>query len=72
MRTPETSSVAGTSWGEGDHSEAWKTAGSGAMGSVAIWAWAEMAKLLANLGVSVSGVAFPRDDARRVRRRTRV
>jgi Asp/Glu/hydantoin racemase len=32
----------------------------------------EMAKLLANLGVSVSGVAFPRDDARRVRRRKRV
>lgn len=32
----------------------------------------EMAKLLANLGVCVSGVAFPRDDARRVRRRKRV
>lgn len=29
----------------------------------------EMAKLLANLGLSVSGLAFPRDDARRVRRR---
>jgi Asp/Glu/hydantoin racemase len=32
----------------------------------------EMAKLLANLKVSVSGLAFPRDDARRVRRRKRV
>jgi Asp/Glu/hydantoin racemase len=32
----------------------------------------EMARLLANLGVSVSGVAYPRDNAPRVRRRKRV
>jgi Asp/Glu/hydantoin racemase len=32
----------------------------------------EMAKLLAGLGVSASGLAFPRDDARRWRRRKRV
>ena len=32
----------------------------------------EMAKLLSGLKLSVSGLAFPRDDARRVRRRKRV
>jgi allantoin racemase len=32
----------------------------------------EMAKLLANLGLSASGLAFPRDNARRVRRRKMV